>query len=554
MRKVLLFFFLSSAFMIVISAASLDEKKENNKNYIVIKSTDNAAQTRTPVNVSNTVSGTKHTVPKEKKSSESKPQIDPSIKFNKLYVEKVNLNTKRITFDFPNTDLKIFARFVAKLCGKILIGDELLKGKVDIKSQRKMNLAEVEKLFDGILSTYDLECIKTEDCMEIIEISDSYVEVYELEYLKADDLAKALSQMFKMSFRVGNKPINIEISSVEGSNAIMVLAPKSHQIEIKSSIEELDTEVRQVLLDVLIIELTKGGSLGFGMNVNYGDSSFNLKPTGIYPGILASGDPVTPTIGYSYSDINLDIGVNAGEKNTKVKVLSQPRIIAFENQKAQIKVAKKQPYANGSTSENSGVGVSTTTQTTTEEVGVDLTVTPRINKEKDVTLELKLKITSIVDSQQLGIGLDSSGLIVYQSIPIIGHRIVNNTSIVENGKTLALAGLFDNQKVVTTTAPPLLSDIPWVGFLFTKTTEEAVQTELMIYITPTVIDNHEQLRTVTQAEIQKLRNYDPKEKNTIDQLLTGKKMKADDTFKLYDYFSGKKYRQNQSFIPEPENL
>jgi type II secretory pathway component GspD/PulD (secretin) len=159
-----------------------------------------------------------------------------------------------------------------------------------------------------------------------------------------------------------------------------------------------------------------------------------------------------------------------------------------------------------------------------------------------------------VGSKDLGVGLDSTGLIVNQSIPVIGHRIVNNTSIVENGKTLALAGLLDNQKSVTTTAPPLLSDIPWVGFLFTQTTEEAIQTELMIYITPTVIDNPEQLRTVTQAEIQKLRNYDMKTKGTIDQMLTGKKMKADDTFKLYDYFSDKKYRQNQSFIPEPENL
>ena len=69
--------------------------------------------------------------------------------------------------------------------------------------------------------------------------------------------------MFKMSFRVGNNPVNIQITAVDGSNSIMVLVPKNQQIEIEASIKELDVEVRQVLLDVLVVELTKNSSFRF---------------------------------------------------------------------------------------------------------------------------------------------------------------------------------------------------------------------------------------------------------------------------------------------------
>ena len=551
MKKVLLFFFLNSAFMVLTAVAVPDGKNEYNKDNIVSKSTGNASKTSL-INVSNTGLDAKHI--SSEKSSENKLQADLSKKFNKLDVDKNNLNTKEITFDFPNTNLKIFAEFVAKLTKKILIGEELLNGKVDIKTQRSMDLNEVERLFDGILATYGLESVKTEDCIEIVQVSDSYVEVYELEYLKADDLAKALTQAFRTGFRVNNRQVNIEISALKGSNAVMVLAPKSYQFEIKSSIEKLDTKVRQVLLEVLVLELTKTGSLGLGVEFQYGDDAFVATETGVLSGLLSQTSTPKPAISYNYTWGNAKIGVNAGEEDTRYKVLSQPRIMGLDNQKSQIKIVKKQPYANGSTSENSGLNLSTTTQTTTEEVGLDLTITPRVNKKNDVTLELKLKITSIVGSDSMAIGLDNKGFTVNQDVPVIGHRIVNNTSIVKNGKTLVIGGLLENQKLITTTAPPILGDLPWIGFMFANTTETAVQTELMIYITPTIVENIKQLRNLTKTEIQKLRDYDPKEKETIDQMLTGKKTKADDTFKLYDYLSGKRYRKNQSFIPEPENL
>ncbi len=508
--------------MVAVSAANLDKRTERGRKNVISNSTE-----KSPINAAEN--------------------------FKQLNVKKESLSSKKITFDFPNTDLKVFANFVAQLSGKILIGEDLLKGNINIKSQRNMDSDEVKQLFNALLSTQGLEYVETENSMEIIQISDSYVKVYELKYLKADDLAKSLAQMFRMSFKVGNNPVNIQITAVAGSNALMVLAPKNQQVEIEEAIKKMDVEVHQVLLDVLVVELSTTISTGFGVNARYGDNAFSKDTTGITSGVVTN--PPSPTIDYNYNFGDWAISVNAADSTTKLKVLSQPRVIAVENQKSQIKIDKKQPYANGSTSQKSGEDTSSTTTTTTEEVGIDLTITPRINTNKDVTLDLKLSITSIVDSINLPIGVGSNGTTtIDQTIPIIGHRIVNNVSVVQNGKTLVIGGLLDNQKTLITTAPPVLGDLPWLGFMFAKTTEATVQKELLIYITPTVIENVEQQRSLTKIEIQKLRNYDSKETDTIDQMLTGKKTETDDTFNLFDYFSRKEYREKQNFIPQPENL
>ena len=549
MRKFFLFFLFYSTFSIGMIASVPNDKTGAVQKKVTSNSADktlNSKQTET----SSPVSDTKNSSFQKKDTQKQQKKLDPAEKFKKLGTNNVGLDTKKITFDFPDTNIKVFARFVAELCEKILIGEDLLKGNVNIKSQRNMDLSEVKELFNAILSTKGLEYVETEECMDIIQIADSYVKVYNLQYLKADDLAKALSQMFKMSFRVGNNPVNIQISSVTGSNAIMVLAPKNQQIEIEESIKELDVEVRQVLLEVLVIEITKNDDFGYGSNVTY-------KQGAPSNAIIGGTGLATSTVGYSFDDGMWNVDIKANENETQLRVLSQPRVIAIENQKSEIKVMKKQPYANGSTSQQTGGtsgSVATTTTTTTEDVGLDLSITPRINKEKDVTLELSLDITSIVGSSNMAIGIDKLGNAVTQVVPIIGHRIITNTSVVNTGKTLVIGGLLDNSKTTISTGPPVLGDIPWVGWMVNTTTETVEQTELMIYITPIVISNSEELRSLTKKELKKIRNYSSEDKDTVDQMLTGEGAENEHTFNLFKYFSKEEYREKQDFIPQVKNL
>ena len=491
---------------------------------------------------------------------------------NKVLQKKdKELNSKSITFDFPNTELKVFAGFVAKLCRKSLIGeDDLLQQKITIKSQKKMDLRQVKKVFRSVLFSRGLDYRETDVYLEIFSVANSIVKVYKIKYLKSADIAKSLASMFKMSFRVGNKFENTKITSIDTANAVMVLASNNQQLEIEKSIKKLDKRTRQVLLDIMVLEVTRISDFGFGVNYSY--SSENAGTGTINPiGSLASETkyPTTfttsaiPSAGsFGVLDGKFSLNIQAVDRKTKIKVLSQPRITAKENEKASIKIGDKQYYVSGSSSLGGNSG---TTQTTgINDLGLDIEITPRINKIKNVIIELKLKSTNILgnysfansatSSSDTESGDDSDNNNNITSIPIVGERIIDNTSSVMNGETLVIGGLLKNGKTVIRHMPPFLGDIPWIGWLVSKESEASEQIELMIFITPTIIEDSKGGRIVTKKEADKLSDYDPLEKATVDQMLTGKKIKADNVFNLFDYFKDGKYRKEQNFIPEPEKL
>jgi type II secretory pathway component GspD/PulD (secretin) len=455
---------------------------------------------------------------------------------------KLDLND--ITFDFPNADLKVFVRFVAKLSGKTLIGEDLLKGNITIKTQKKMNLQQVIEVFEHVLNSRGLEYIETKVYMEIIPLSDSIMKVYEIKYLKAADIAKSLTQMFRMSFRLGKKPENIQITSIAEANTVMVLAPKSQQMEIEKAIKKLDVPSKQVLLEIMIVELTKESEYGFGITYNYSQNGSTVSTTADLTQFTTKN--IDSAGGFNIVDGVFKVNVQGVDKKTKVKLLSQPRIIAKENEKANIKIGEKQNYISGSSSLGPSQGITQTTSS--NDIGLDIEITPRINKMKSVILELKFQVSSVLTNYSFMSGGSAT------DIPVVGQRIINNTSSVGSGETLVIGGLLKNNKTVARSAPPVLGDMPLVGWLLAKESELVEQIELMVFITPTVIENSKENRIAVKEETDKLRDFDPKEEAAIDQMLTGKKVKTDNVFNLFDYFRDEKYRKEQHFIPQPENL
>ena len=480
-------------------------------------------------------------------------------------------SSKNITFDFSNADLKVFAGFVAKLCRKSLIGeDDLLKQKISIESQKKMNLHQVKKVFRSVLNSKGLDYRETDVYMEIFSVADSIMKVYRIKYLKSADIAKSLSSMFRMSFKVGNKSENIQITSIDSANSVMVLASNSQQLEIEKAIKKLDSRTSQVLLDIMVVEVTKTSEFGFGINYRYDGGSAagtaQINPIGPYDHTGKTAPPtfttsaVSSVAGFGVLEGRFSLNMQAVDQKTKIKILSQPRILAKENEKASIKIGEKQNYIKGSSSLGSESDSSGTTQTTgVNDLGLDIEITPRINKRENVIIELKLKITNVLGNYSFSnstatdtqSGGDDS---TTTNIPIVGERIINNTSSMMSGETLVIGGLLKNNKTVIRDIPPILGDIPLIGWLLSKESEATEQVELMVFITPTVIKDTEDGRVVTKMEANKLRNYDPAEKATIDQMLTGRKARSYDLFNLFDYFKDGKYRKEQDFVPEPENL
>ena len=467
-----------------------------------------------------------------------------------------DLSAKNITFNFPNANIKDFARFVARLSGKSLIGDNLLKGRINIKSSKKMSLHQVKDVFRTLLNSKALDYTESKIYIEIIPMSASIIEVYELKYLRSVDVAKSLSQMYRMNYRVGTKPENIQITAVKEANSLVVLAPSQQQQEIAESIKKLDVRTRQVLLEIMVVEVTKTDGFGFGLGLQYSDNAntVSLANSAVPFGSTAAQFTtlnIPSAGGYQYNYGNWTMDLAATKKNTKIKVLSQPRAVAAENQKTEIKIGVKQAYINSTTSLGTTGGGNTQT-TATNDIGLDITLTPQINKEKNVILGLKFQLTSVLDQYQYQTSQDTTTTPPtpqYSQIPIVGHRIINNTSTVKSGQTLVIGGLLENQKTVTTTAPPFLGDLPLIGWAFSEESELSTQTELLIFIKPTVINNTKEGRLATKSERDKLKNFDEEETDTIDQMLTGRKAPTDNAFDLYDYFTDEKYRQEQDFIP-----
>ena len=459
---------------------------------------------------------------------------------------------KNISFDFPNVSMEEFARFVASLNEKILIGSNLLQGNVTVKTPEKLSLNELMEVYEALLNSNGLSYMISGDYMQIYQRSNSEVRVYKIDYLKSADVAKSLSDIFKMSFRVGGVPERVMINSLDQANSVVVLAPKEKHAEIAQAIKEIDFRRRQVLMEVRIIEITHTNDFGFGGTAAWNRGNFT---TGMAKNATSyDGSPesvIAPTLtniaspysGVAYNNGQFMYNLQADETVTELKILSQPKILTSENQKAQIKVGQQQPVVDAQTNMGVSSNSAPIEQTTVDwkDIGIDLNITPRINSKRDVTLDLDMTITSILRTIQVG---------SWDNYPVIAQRITKNSSTVKDNEILFIGGLLQDEKTTTRQQMPFFGDVPYLGTLFGTTSEEVQQTELIMMIIPRVIESPEEGILVTERERSTFKNYDKKNSKDMETMMQGKRDKGFDTFNLYEYFNDKDAREEQNLIPQ----
>ena len=460
--------------------------------------------------------------------------------------------TPSISFDFPNVTLAEFTRFVANLNKKILIGENLLQGNITIKTPKKLTLKRLMAVFKALLNSKGLSYMISGKYLQIYQKSDSEVKVFQINYLKAKDVAKTLSNLFKMSFNVGGRPERIMVNSLDDANCVVVLAPKSRLLEIEDAIKSLDWRRRQVLLEIKVIEITYNDNFGFGITAG---GSYQGTSGGMGPGMTEydgeSIAPILPDIGSPYSGFMYNNGqflfdVEASERISKMKTLTQPMLLTSENQKAEINVGHQEPIEQAKTNmgTSSGEGSLPVSETTVEwkDIGIKVSITPRVNSTRDVTLDFEMTVTSIVDHITVG---------SFDNYPVIGQRITKNTSTVMDKNTLVLGGLLKEEKKTQKYKFPFFGDMPMVGWLFTTFQEVSQQTELIMFVTPHVIENTEDGNEMSKNIIRKIENYDEKNKGKIIRGVQGKRDKSWDVFNIFDYFNDKEYREEiQPIIPQ----
>ena len=334
----------------------------------------------------------------------------------------------------------------------------------------------------------DLESRNAIQNLEVLRTQD-----FKLNYAKAADIAASLTGFG----RVGATKILSARGSVISearTNQLFVTDVPSTLEQVQALITKLDIPVRQVLIEARIVEATDtfGKSLGVrlggqpfslngGRNASFG-SSYVTGAAGTtagnfvqLPGVGQNGYPAaTFAVSLFNSSLTrlLNLEISAAEADGKGKIVSSPRIVTADQVKALIEQGTELPYQQATSSGATSIAF--------RKANLKLEVTPQITPEGNIILSVDVNKDSVGRATANGFAIDT--------------KHIQTQVLVENGGTVVIGGIFEQNDREDETKVPLLGDIPVVGNLFKTRTRTANKSELLVFITPKMLTNGTPLR------------------------------------------------------------
>ena len=301
--------------------------------------------------------------------------------------------------------------------------------------------------------------------------------------------------------KTGLETVTGEVTIVvdEVNNAILVKATPQDYAQVLKTIKLLDTIPKQVLIEVLIAEITLDRDTEFGIEWSlYGDYASlggykGNERVGQNVGLSGLGldllKPVSQTgFTYAFASKALEAFLKARASDNKVDILSSPHILVADNTEAKIEVGQEVPIV---TSEYTPTTLQTATESFSRSIeyrdtGILLTVTPRINDKGLVALEISQEVSDVSEKTIEGI-----------NSPIILKRQAETSLVVQDGKTIIIGGLIREKKDTSKEGIPFLIKIPYLGKLFSFNKDLITKTELVMMITPHVVKTFEEAEMIT---------------------------------------------------------
>lgn len=280
------------------------------------------------------------------------------------------------------------------------------------------------------------------------------------------------------SFDLGD---GIRVVSDDFNNSLLVLATPYEYQKIERTLLKLDVVATQVLIEASIIEVTLTDGLEYGLEWAF-DNNLGGGDTG--RGVLDLGGGLGPNVpGFSYTVADsasaVKAVVNALAEKSLINVISTPSVMVLDNHTAAIHVGDQQPIRSASTITTGG-NVQNSIQY--KDTGVKLEVTPSVNDGGLVTLDIDQSITDVgpVDA--------ATGQRSFL------ERNVSSRVAIRSGESVVLGGLIRDNESQGRSGVPLLMDIPGLGALFSTTNTVSSRTELLIFISPRVVEGLQDLR------------------------------------------------------------
>ena len=297
---------------------------------------------------------------------------------------------------------------------------------------------------------------------------------------------------------------NLQVVADKDNNTLLIIATAAEYSVIEAALRKLDVPQRQVVMEVTIAEVTLTDAIQFGVDWLFkGGAPSGRGSGGNINSLLAGstesrGPPVAaanPALalaqGFTYilNNTNFPGGIQAALKlldtygNTKV--IANPHVAALDNQKATIKSGDRIPISSNTTVGGTLNGITTTSQYI--DTGVLLQVTPHINSGGLVTLDVQAEVSVPGNS-----GCPAE----QQCAPPISTRSVQTLIAVPSGRTMVMGGLINESRANTSQGIPLVSRIPFLGGLFGEQELKNNRTELVLFITPRVVENEKDIGAV----------------------------------------------------------
>ena len=389
--------------------------------------------------------------------------------------------------------------------------------------------------------------------------SNGNTRVYHLKYAKSEDMVKVLqgvSESIEAEAASGstssrkNKTRNVSIDAHEDTNTLVITAQPDMLRSLEAVIRQLDIRRAQVLIEAIIVEVFEGDGVNLGVQWYHESGAMSQFTNGVTPisSIAAAAEAAQPTQGTLGTTVTSESGVitenpnqpdidgdfslaaqvlgsvsgtlfgivkndwgaiiQAVSSDTNSNLLSTPSITTLDNEEAYFIVGQEVPIITGA---QTGSNNSNPFQTVErQEIGIKLKVTPQINEGSGVQLTIEQEVSSVSGAT----GVDIS----------INKREIKTTVMADDGATVILGGLIDEDVQESVQKVPLLGDIPLLGHLFKSTSNTKRKRNLMVFLRPTIVRDGKLMNDLSKEKYNFIRALELQKKEDGLELLSDEKL------------------------------
>ena len=420
---------------------------------------------------------------------------------------------EQLSLNFQNIEVRAVLQLLADFTGMNLVTSDTVQGNLTLRLKN----VPWDQALDIILKTKGLAMRQNGNVMmvapateiaarekqeleaqkQLVELEPLYSEVIEINFAKAAELAIILDtddgDVDSGNSTTGFLSDRGSVTVDERTNSLLLRDTASQLIQIHKLIEQLDIPVRQVLIESRIViannDFTKELGVRFGVTAQ-NNTGNNIINRGITSGSLNATDQINngdtietqDSLNVNMPVLNpagsialalaklpfgsfLDLELSAMQEEGNGEIVSSPRVITSNQNTATIEQGTEIPYQEASSSGATSVSF--------KKAVLKLDVTPQITPDDRIVMDLEVHKDEVGE--------------IFLGIPSIDTRNVKTQVLVENGETIVLGGIYEQRKSKISKRVPFFGDLPYVGFLFKKNTNEDVKRELLIFVTPKII-------------------------------------------------------------------